>query len=92
MCGPHGVCGYDSDLKNTRCFCTSDYSGEDCMTFQYKSLLSINTLVIAVTIVLTLITICTIFFVWNKLRKINVNPDAFENLENKFNELGQMTY
>ena len=29
VCGPHGVCGYDSDLKNTRCFCTSDYSGEE---------------------------------------------------------------
>ena len=92
VCGSQGVCGYDSSIKTTRCFCTSQYSGTDCTTFQYKSLLSVNTLVMLLTIVIALVTICTIFFVWNKLRKINVNPDAFENLENKFNELGQMAY
>ena len=93
VCGSHGVCGYDSNIKTTRCFCTMQYTGADCTVFQYKSLLSMNTLVIVLTIVLTLVTISTIFYVWNKLRKINVNPDAaFENLENKFNELGQMAY
>ena len=62
------------------------------MEFEYKSLLSVNALVIMVTILLTLVVICTIFYVWNKLRKISVNPDAFENLESKVNELGQMAY
>ena len=68
------------------------YKGLNCMEFEYKSLLSANSLVIIATILLTLIVIITIFYVWNKLRKISVNPDAFENLESKFNELGQMAY
>lgn len=62
------------------------------MTFKYKSLLSVNTLVIILTVVVTLVVILTILYVWNKLRKISVNPDAFDSLENKFNELGQMAY
>ena len=65
-----------------------------CLRYNLKKLLAspVTYLVIVLTIIITLVTICTIFFVWNKLRKINVNPDAFENLENKFNELGQMAY
>ena len=61
MCGAHGVCGYDSSIKTTRCFCTSQYSGTDCTTFQYKSLLSVNTLVIVLTIIITLVTLCSQF-------------------------------
>ena len=92
VCGSHGVCGYDEEQDTARCYCSSRYSGADCMTFKYKSLLSVNTLVIILTVVVTLVVILTILYVWNKLRKISVNPDAFDSLENKFNELGQMAY
>lgn len=92
VCGMHGVCGYDEVARTARCYCGSKYTGTDCQKFHYKSLLSADALVIALTVILTAVVICTIFFVWNKLRKISVNPDAFDNLESKFNELGQMTY
>lgn len=92
ICGKHGVCGYDLHAKKARCYCGDNYKGTTCSEFEYKSLLSVNALVIFATVLLTLIVICTIFYVWNKLRKISVNPDAFENLESKFNELGQMAY
>lgn len=92
ICGSHGVCGYDEATDTARCYCSSRYSGVDCMTFKYKSLLSVNTLVIVLTVIVTVVVILTILYVWNKLRKISVNPDAFDSLENKFNELGQMAY
>ena len=37
------------------------------------------------------VTVSSICF-YAKLRKINVNPDAFDSLDSKFNQLGQMTY
>ena len=92
VCGSHGVCGYDEELSTARCYCGSRYTGVDCMTFKYKSLLSVDALIIAVTVIVAVVVIYTILYVWNKLRKISVNPDAFDSLENKFNELGQMAY
>ena len=92
VCGSHGVCGYDEELRTARCYCGSRYTGVDCMAFKYKSLLSVDALIIAVTVVVAIVVIYTILYVWNKLRKISVNPDAFDSLENKFNELGQMAY
>lgn len=92
ICGSHGVCGFDEEQNVARCYCGSRYSGANCETFHYKSLLSVNTLIIVLTVVITIVVIWTILYVWNKLRKLNVNPDAFDSLESKFNELGQMAY
>jgi len=30
MCGGHGVCGYDTDNNEARCFCNEGYSGSGC--------------------------------------------------------------
>merc|ERR1712100_326680 len=30
ICGGHGVCGFDTDLKKARCFCNEGYSGNGC--------------------------------------------------------------
>jgi len=30
ICGGHGVCGFDTDLKQARCFCNEGYSGSGC--------------------------------------------------------------
>lgn len=92
VCGGHGVCGFDEEQMVARCYCGSNYSGTNCETFHYKSLLNVNTLIIVLTVLVTIIVIWTILYVWNKLRKISVNPDAFDSLESKFNELGQMAY
>lgn len=32
LCGGHGICGYDSNAQQARCFCDDDYIEADCAT------------------------------------------------------------
>ncbi|KAK8809487.1 hypothetical protein WA158_000430 [Blastocystis sp. Blastoise] len=91
LCNNHGSCGYDLSNANAHCYCNSGWYGESCNMIIEVDLMDINTWAIIITILLSLIVIITVISVYLKLRKINVDPDAFENLETKFNELGQMT-
>ncbi|KAK8809779.1 hypothetical protein WA158_000722 [Blastocystis sp. Blastoise] len=91
LCNNHGSCGYDLSNANAHCYCNSGWYGESCNMIIEVDLMDINTWAILITILLSLIVIITVISVYLKLRKINVDPDAFENLETKFNELGQMT-
>jgi len=89
ICNNHGVCGYDTDSKSSKCFCNEGYSGKGCdKATAAKSLAGygpILGLLIFVTIAL-IGTIAGIVWLWRWLSKRTapMDGDAYSRLENNF--------
>ena len=92
LCNNHGSCGYDYSNKAAMCYCNDGWYGTDCGMIIEVNFFDINVWAIIITFILAVIVIVTVICFYAKLRKINVNPDAFDSLDSKFNQLGQMTY
>jgi len=92
VCGGQGVCGYDSVLESARCYCDSGYAGSGCQTKSSSSGGGVPGETIALAFVCLLLTavIGLLAYMWNKLRRLQLDPDAYSQLGNKFNELGQV--
>lgn len=91
ICNGRGICGYDSDNKYTKCFCYSGYKGNGCTEAVVAPAgLSVESgLLIAAFIVLAGVIGMTVFM-FTKLRKLQIDPAAYSELEGRFNELGMV--
>lgn len=91
ICNGNGVCGYDSDNAYTKCFCYSGWGGAGCTAAVAppKGVSVEGGLLIAVCVVLAGVIFMT-GYMFVKLRKLQIDPAAYSELEGRFNELGMV--
>lgn len=97
VCNAHGVCGYDNVQRKARCFCDDGYKGDGCESegseSSASSSSSSSTATHAALVVVCLLLVGVLGmagYMWTKLRKLQLDPDAYSQLGNRFNELGQV--
>ena len=100
VCNGQGVCGYDNVLKKAKCFCDEGHTGDACEndgtssasnSASTPSSSSSGTDAALVVVCLLLVGVLGMAgYMWSKLRKLQLDPDAYSQLGNRFNELGQV--
>lgn len=92
ICSGNGICGYDTDAGRSRCFCNSGYAGSTCSSRTTKSHRKTTEGVILAFVLLLLVAVVgMVAYMFLKLRRLNVDPSAYENLQGRFNQLSMMT-
>ena len=91
ICNNNGVCGYNADAQRSQCFCYSGYGGNQCDSVVHSEdgIGAEGILLIIVCIILTGV-IGLIVFMYLRLRRLQVDPAAYGELQGRFNELGQL--
>lgn len=92
VCSGNGICAYDTDAKKSSCFCNTGAAGPQCGgggPAPSKALSSEAVILIIVCIMLAGV-LGAVAFMFVKLRKLQVDPAAYGQLEGKFNELGML--
>lgn len=91
ICSGHGVCGYDTDVGSSRCFCYTGYQGGNCGTPTADSNgLSTESIILIIVCIVLCGVIGLVAFMFLKLRKLQVDPAAYGELQGRFNELGML--
>jgi hypothetical protein len=93
LCANNGVCGYDTDAKRSKCFCYSGFTGADCSASAGSASagLSGEAIILIVVCVVLSMVIGLVVFMFLKLRKLQVDPAAYDQLQGRFNELGMLS-
>lgn len=93
LCANNGVCGYDTDAKRSKCFCYSGFTGGDCSAPAGSAAagLSGEAIILIVVCVVLSMVIGLVVFMFLKLRKLQVDPAAYDQLQGRFNELGMLS-
>lgn len=92
ICSGNGICGYNTDAGTSQCFCNTGFGGASCGAATGgggKGMSAEGVLLIIVCIVLAGV-LGLVGFMFVKLRKLQVDPSAYGQLEGKFNELGML--
>lgn len=90
MCSSNGVCGYDTDAKKSRCFCNTNWEGSSCSDRTKESgALSLEAIFLIIVCIILAGTMGLVGFMVLKLRRFQVDPAAYGELQGRFNELGQ---
>jgi hypothetical protein len=89
QCSGRGMCGYDTDSKRTHCFCNSGAAGATCgdNPNAVKTMSAEGVILIIVCIALAGV-LGGVAYMFVRLRKLQVDPSAYGQLEGKYNELG----
>jgi cbb3-type cytochrome oxidase subunit 3 len=91
ICGTHGVCGFDTDLGKSRCYCYTGFQGDDCATPIADAVgMGAETVILIVVCIVLCAVIALVAFMFLKLRKLQVDPAAYGELQGRFNELGML--
>lgn len=93
ICNGHGVCAYDNAASTARCFCNSGRAGGLCQDKAEKESsggIGVEGAFLVIVCLLLAAVLSMVFFMVNKLRKLSVNPDAYQGLQGRFNELGML--
>lgn len=91
ICSGHGVCGFDTDAGASRCYCYTGYQGNDCGTATADSGgLSTESIILIIVCIVLCGVIGLVTFMFLKLRKLQVDPAAYGELQGRFNELGML--
>jgi hypothetical protein len=91
VCGGDGVCAYDTVAKTSKCFCNEGRDGADCSKESAGPGISADAAALVLVCVLLLAVLGLLGFMYNKLRRVQLDPDAYSQLSHRFNELGQIT-
>lgn len=81
LCGGHGVCDFDSDIKSARCFCDPAYTGSNCVSAvaDDSGLGAVGGVLIFVCILLALL-LGVLVFLWTRIRGLRLDPKAYSAL------------
>ena len=90
VCTGHGVCGYNADAGRSQCYCFDGYAGALCAAAAPAPRMALETILLIVVCVILAAVLGTVAFMVVKLRRLNVNPARYGELQGKYNELGQM--
>jgi len=89
-CGDHGVCGYDTDRKASRCFCNDGYTGNGCgdeVKSDDNDYGAILGLLIFVVIALVALAGGGLFmFRYLQKRTLSLDGESYSKLENSFGD------
>ena len=91
LCNGAGVCGYNADASRSQCFCFSGYGGNRCDTATKTSGLGVESVLLIIVCLMLAGVVGLVGFMFLRLRKLQVDPAAYENLQGRFNELGMLT-
>lgn len=92
LCHNHGICGNEDEP----CLCYKGFTGKYCATEGTATDGSGGWTAAAVCLTIAILLLAAllafIIYMWFKLRRLEpVDTEAYSNLSNKFNELGQIT-
>lgn len=91
ICSNNGVCGWDTDTLRSKCFCYTGFEGAQCGTASAApGGMSAEGIILIVVCVVLAGVIGLVSFMFIKLRKLQVDPAAYGQLEGRFNELGML--
>lgn len=85
VCNGHGVCGFDVDLKRARCFCNTNYWGDECQNVGSRktSVDSMTFITIGLTLfLLILLIIMYIIYIirvliWKKVSSLRLDKTVY---------------
>lgn len=91
ICSGNGVCGYNTDSKMSQCFCNNGYNGATCNAGPPPPAgLSAEGIILILVCIVLAGVLGLLGYMLVKLRRLQVDPAAYGQLTNKFNELGQL--
>jgi hypothetical protein len=91
VCSAHGVCGYNTDASKSQCYCFDGYTGALCGAAAPKASMSTESILLIIVCIVLAGVLGVVAFMVIKLRRLNVNPGADNELQGKYNELGMMS-
>jgi hypothetical protein len=82
LCGGHGVCGSDGDLKAVRCFCNDGFEGADCSLQASGPVGSSHAVSVLVAFVIILVIALLVMAVvlYRKIRRLNADDRSYSAL------------
>ncbi len=84
ICSSHGICGFDTDVGSSRCFCYSGFTGSDCSSpVADNSGTSAETVILIIVCIVLCLVIGLVAFMFLKLRKLQVDPAAYGELQGR---------
>jgi hypothetical protein len=91
ICNGKGVCGYDQDNGYSKCYCYSGSSGPGCTGGAVAAAgMPVESILLIVVCIVLAAVIGMTGFMFLKLRKLQIDPAAYSELEGRFNELGMV--
>ena len=91
VCGGNGVCGFDTDANRAKCYCYAGFAGAGCGPAGSAAAgLSAEGVILIIVCVVLAMVIGLVGFMFLKLRKLQVDPSAYEQMQGRFNELGML--
>lgn len=91
VCGGNGVCAWNSLRFTSQCFCNEGKTGVDCsLTVKKEGVSNTGVAFIFLCILLSLV-LMLLGFMWYKMRRLEVDPDAYEALGDKFNTVAMLS-
>ena len=91
VCSSQGVCGYNADAGKSQCYCFDGFTGALCGAKAAAPGMSVETILLIVVCSVLALVLAAVAYMGLKLRRLNVNPAAYGNLQGRYNELGQMS-
>lgn len=90
ICSGNGGCGFDQKKGSTHCFCEEDREGDFCNSKKSSSSVNVAGVFLIIVSICLVAILGAMGYMVVKLRRLRVDPDAYESLEGRFNELGQL--
>lgn len=91
LCNGNGVCGFNVDAQRSQCYCFNNFAGSRCDVATATGALSTEGVLLIIVCLALAAVVGLVGFMFIRLRKLQVDPAAYENLQGRFNELGQLT-
>lgn len=82
ICSRHGVCDFDAEARNARCFCNEGWTGNDCSqpAGPAPSGLSATGAVLLTVSLLLIGTLAFLVYLWRRIRGLRLDPSAYGSL------------
>jgi hypothetical protein len=83
ICNNNGVCGYNADNTAAACFCYTGYGGGGCADRVSTGGMSAEGIILIIVCIALAGVIALVVFMFLKLRRLQVDPAAYGELEGK---------
>lgn len=84
LCNGNGVCGFNTDAKRSQCFCYTGFTGSTCSGGAPPGPgLSVEAIILIVILVALAAVVGLVVFMFLKLRKLTVDPGAYDQLQGR---------
>lgn len=92
VCNNNGACGFNKDSNRAQCYCYTGYGGAMCSDSGSGGSggMSAEGVMLIIVCIALVGVLALVGFMFVKLRRLQVDPAAYQQLDNRFNELGQM--